>query len=77
MPETNSAGALRTLLIHCLPVIVIVAAEILLSGVASLFNAATYMLLLGYQWVVTRTALVALDFVVGVILCVLAPGMLH
>ena len=47
MPETNSAGALRTLLIHCLPVIVIVAAEILPSGVASLFNAATYMLLLG------------------------------
>ena len=64
-----------------------VAAKILSSGVASLFNAATYMLLLGTQWVVTRTALdirpwpatglVALDFVVGVILSVLAAGMLH
>ena len=130
--ETNSAGALRTFLIHALtyslswtvypvvvfpmvqamgretayikfivafnwakviqmaiylPVIAIVAVEILPSGVASLFNAAVYMLVLGYQWVVTRTALdiqpwpatglVALDFVVGVILSVLAAGMLH
>ena len=45
-----------------------------------------YILLLAYQWVVTRTALditpraatglVVLDFIIGVILSVLAAGML-
>ena len=70
-----------------LPVVGIVAAQIMPGGAASLLNAGMYMLLLGYQWVVTRTALdikpmaatglVALDFVVGVILSVLAAGMLH
>ncbi len=70
-----------------LPVVGIVAAQILPGGAANLLNAAVYMLLLGYQWVVTRTALyirswpttglVALYFTVGVVLSVLAAGMLH
>ncbi len=70
-----------------LPVIVIVAAEVLPSGATNLLSGAMYILLLVYQWVVTRTALditpkaaaglVALDFAVGVVLSVLAASMLQ
>lgn len=70
-----------------LPIVIIVAAEVLPSGAANLLSGAMYILLLGYQWVVTRTALdttpkaaaglVALDFAVGVVLSVLAASMLH
>ena len=70
-----------------LPVVVIVTAEILPAGIADLLNGGIYMLLLGYQWFVTRSALdirpwpatglVALDFMIGVILSVLAVGMLR
>ncbi len=70
-----------------LPVIGIATAGIVPSGAANLLSAAMYILLLGYQWFVTRaaldigaraaTGLVALDFVVGVVLSVLAAGMLQ
>ncbi len=69
-----------------LPVVGIVTADVLPDGMANLLNGGVYMLLLAYQWVVTRTALdikpmaatglVALDFMVGVILSVLTAGML-
>lgn len=69
-----------------LPVAGILAANLLPGGVAEVIHGVAYMLLLGYQWFVTRTALdirgwpatglVALDFMTGVILSVLAVGML-
>lgn len=70
-----------------LPVVIIVWLGILSEALASLLNGGVYMLLLGYQWFVTRTALdirpwpatglVALDFIISVILSVLAVGMLR
>ncbi len=69
-----------------LPIAGIVAAKLLPEGAASLLHGSAYMLLLGYQWFVTRaaldirgwpaTGLVGLDFMAGVILSVLAVGML-
>lgn len=70
-----------------LPVVFIVWLGVLPDAAASLLNGTVYMLLLGYQWFVTRTALdirawpatglVGLDFMVSVILSVLAVGMLR
>lgn len=70
-----------------IPVVAIVAGEILPKGPSDLLNTAVYVLLLAYQWFVTRAALdvrplaaaglVVLDFVIGVIISVLALGMLR
>ena len=69
-----------------LPVVGIVTTGVLSDGMASVLNGGVYMTLLAYQWFVTRvaldvkpwsaTGLVALDFMTGVILSVLAVGML-
>ena len=69
-----------------LPVVVIVAGKVLPEGVGELLNTLVYLLLLVYQWLATRvaldikplpsTGLVALDFFLGVIISVLALGMI-
>lgn len=70
-----------------LPAVLIVATGVLPGGLAALLNAAVYLVLLGYQWFVTRTALdlaglgavglVVLDVLIGIIISALADGMIH
>ena len=70
-----------------LPVIGITALEILPSGMTASLNGFVYVLLLGYQWFVTRTALdlrplaavglVALDLIIGIVINALVLGMIR
>ncbi|MFQ5774030.1 MAG: hypothetical protein ACE5GS_05905 [Kiloniellaceae bacterium] len=70
-----------------LPVVAITATGVLPGGAATLLNGLVYMLLLGYQWFVTRTALdlgsfaavgfVVLDLVIGIIINAFVVGMLR
>ena len=70
-----------------LPVIVMTTAEVLPAGMAGALNGFIYILLFGYQWFVTRTALdirpfaavglVGLDLIIGVIISAMALGMVR
>jgi len=70
-----------------LPVIVIGAGDLLPTSAAALLNGGVYILLLGYQWFVTRTALdttgmaaaglVVLDLFMGLTIDALAVSMLR
>ena len=70
-----------------LPVIAITTAEILPGGTVAALNGFIYIVLLAYQWFVTRTALdirpfaavafVGLDLLIGIIINAMALGMIR